>query len=431
MSIIALSLFIIIVILTIYRPHYGIYATAAALPMIGKDFYMFGLIVPFADLVALASLLGFLLNRLYSSAFKQDKTILTWPLFFPFFLFFLAQIISIMVNGGGYSAWYYFLRWPVFLYLAYIFVPANAIKNAKVLKNTVLIVAASAVLVLTSGFLSLLAQDWRDSFFRLKSVYLFNSYPFGENHNLVAEFLNVGTFFILIIKEFVKEIRWRKIINVLFVLFALGIILTFSKTGWITLILQTAVYMLYRFKYKTQERLPALILILMFFVIATPLLLKMNSLQQENTSSTENRIILTQIAFDAFKEKPLFGHGSGQFVSLVEKDIRFTTKYGPPVDSHGSLQKVMAENGVLGLLTWLFLLMFLVRFSVLAINKYYPKVAWVLPFAMASLGGIFFQFFNTSYYKGKVWFPIVLFILAIKISESKYDKKNKDTPYPA
>jgi O-antigen ligase len=323
------------------------------------------------------------------------------------------------------------LRWPVFLYLAYIFTPANIIKDPKTLKKTVIIVAASALVVLFSGFMSLWGQDWQNSFFRLKSVYFLNSFPFGENHNLVAEFLNIGAFFILVIKEFLKTKRTRRLADIAFLLAAIGIILTFSRTGWITLFLQTSVYVYFRLKHYPKEKMATAILIVFLVIVASPLLYKMSILQDKNSSSTENRVLLTEISIEAFKDKPLFGHGSGTFVGLVSDNTRFTAKYGAAVDSHGVIQKIAAENGIFGLLTWVFLLLFLVRFCLISIKKYYPRVSWVLPFALAALGGIFFQFFNTSYYKGKVWLPLILFMIAISFSEKKYGKKDKGSPYPS
>jgi O-antigen ligase len=133
--------------------------------------------------------------------------------------------------------------------------------------------------------------------------------------------------------------------------------------------------------------------------------------------------LLNQIALQAWQEKPLFGHGSGEFINLVADNIRFTANHGAPMDSHGFVQKIAAENGIFGLAAWFLILIYLTRLAFLAVLKYYPRVKWVLPFALAVGGGIFFQFFNTSYYKGKVWLPLILFIIAIEFSEKRQQKK--------
>lgn len=148
----------------------------------------------------------------------------------------------------------------------------------------------------------------------------------------------------------------------------------------------------------------------------------MNRLQNDNASSTENRLLLTEIALESFKEKPLLGHGSGSFILMVEDNLRFNTKYGEAIDSHGVLQKTLAENGILGFFAWLFILATLIKIFIEAIKNYSAKYPWLTPLILGALGGLFFQFLNTSYYKGKVWLPIVLALLAIKLLDSQSGK---------
>lgn len=432
MNVIILASSIIAFLAIALNPKLGVYLIAATLPIIGRDLYLSGLIVPVADWAALLTMLGFLANTILSIWFKPGFRLnLQWPLFFPFFLFFIFSAVSVALSDNVSASLYYFIRWPIFLYFAYIFIPANIITDPKVLKRVVVLVFLSAMAVLASGYLSLIGQDWSQAFFRLKSIYFLNSYPFGENHNLIAEYLNIGAFFVLVIKEFLKDKRWRRLADVLFLVTALGVILTFSRTGWITLFLQSSVYFFYRWQHNKREKMAIAVGILMILALLSPFWWKMSALQEKNISSTENRLLLTEIAYEAFLERPFFGHGSGEFVNLVSENVRFGAKYGPAVDSHGVLQKVMAENGFFGLVAILFIFLYLIKVSLQAIKKFYPRIHWILPFALAALGGIFFQFFNTSYYKGKVWFPIVLFLLAVKFSEQRYAKKHKSPARPA
>ncbi|MFA6514262.1 MAG: O-antigen ligase family protein [Patescibacteria group bacterium] len=426
-----MNLFIIIAILALFglfiiQPKYGLYLTAACLPIIGRDFYFFNFVIPIADSVALLSLLAFFIRLIIDALFNKERVRLYWPLLLPFSIFFIVSLVSIFFSNHQIASLYYFLRWPFFLYFAYIFVPANIIKTPRILKTTTIIVFLSAMLVLISGYASLYGQDWQDSFFRLKSIMIFGSYPFGENHNLIAEFLNIGAFFVLIIREFLRTEKEKRISDIIFFLTAVGIILTFSRAGWITLFLQSLIYFFYRTNGNKKERMAMIIFSILVMIIISPLLWKMSSLQAKNTSSTENRILLTEIAFEAFKEKPLIGYGNGEFVNLVSENIRFRAKYGEPLDSHGMLQKLLVENGIIGLSAWLFLLLYLARTAFLALKRYYPKLKWMLPFCLAAGGGLFFQFFNTSYFKGRVWLPIVLFLIAIKFSDEIYAKKNNN-----
>jgi O-antigen ligase len=295
--------------------------------------------------------------------------------------------------------------------------PYNLIQDGKTLKKTIIATASGAVLVLILGFLSLYGQDWHDSFFRIRSISLFGVYPYGENHNLIAEFLNVGVFMILAWRQLTKNLRVRKILDIAFIAMSLGIILTFSRAGWITLFLQLSIYTVFYFQTKKQTPRRLVLFIVGALILLSPLAWKMGQLQQENTSSTENRWLLTKIAIEAFQDKPYMGYGSGEFINLVDDNLRFKAKYGPAIDSHGMLQKVLAENGAFGLAAWIFIIAALLKHFWFALQKYYHRNLWLLPVIIAGLGGLFFQLFNTSYYKGKVWLPIALALVAINLIE--------------
>ena len=55
------------------------------------------------------------------------------------------------------------------------------------------------------GVVSLYFQDWYNSFFRIQPMALFGIYPIGDNHNLIAEFLVIITFFVLSLKFWLKR----------------------------------------------------------------------------------------------------------------------------------------------------------------------------------------------------------------------------------
>ncbi|NCN22335.1 O-antigen ligase family protein [Candidatus Falkowbacteria bacterium] len=427
MAYIILAVFLILFFLFLVKPKAGLYLMALTLPVIGFELAFFSLALPLIDFVALALLLAFAFRLAFNLLFSPNNLEeLKLPLFFPFFLFLLVSFVSAILSEQIFYSVWYFCRWPLFLYLAYIFVPYNLIKDQKTLKKVIIAAATSSLIVLIFGFLSLYGQDLRDSFFRIRSVSLAGVFPFGENHNLIAEFLNVGAFFILSLRFLAKDLRLKRLLDVFFILSILGIILTFSRSGWIVLFLQGVAYSIIYLRDRGLKRHDFIFPIILLLLFLSPLFFKMGRLQSDNTSSNENRLLLTQIAFEAFKEKPLLGHGSGSFILLVEDNLRFATKYGEAIDSHGVLQKNLAENGVLGFLAWLFILAALIKIFIKAINKYSLNYPWLTPLILGALGGLFFQFLNTSYYKGKVWLPIVLVLLAIKLLDNQNGKmKNK------
>jgi len=417
-NLILISILAIVLAIFLIKPKVGLYALAFFLPLIGWSFYLKGFLLTFIDLLALLLVLAFFIRLAFLTIFpSKPLPPLKWPLFFPFAIFiFISLLSAVFAPNPLYSLWYV-IRWPIFLYFAYILVPYNLITDGKTLKKTIIALIAGAILVLLSGLMSLSGQDWRDSFFRIRSINLFGVYPYGENHNLIAEFLNVGAFLILTWRLLIKNPRGRRLLDALFVLMSLGIILTFSRAGWITLFLQLLVYTIFYFQTKKQPSRKIIILLVGALIVLSPIFWKMGKLQQENTSSTENRWLLTKISLEAFTAKPYLGAGSGEFINLVDNNLRFKAKYGAAIDSHGMIQKILAENGIFGLAAWLFILVFLMRTFWLAIKKYYHQNLWLLPLILAATGGLFFQLFNTSYYKGKVWLPITLVLVAINLLE--------------
>lgn len=428
-----LTFLVIIVILSLIFifsawPKIGLYLVAFCLPIIGLDFYFKGSVLPLVDLLALLLFVSFLIKLFFQVAFNPRKKILIkWPLALPFSIFFLISLISSLFSSDViYSLWY-ILRWPLFMYFSYIFLPYNIIKDTKTLKRTIIATALGSFLVLIFGYFSLYGQNWQDSFFRLKSISLFGVYLFGENHNLIAEYLNVGVFLVLVLKFFQKKPRYKRVYDLFFVIMSLGLVLTFSRAGWIAFFLQLIIYIWYYLRARNNKPIKIIFIFLAILIFLSPLLLKMENLQKKNVSSTENRWILTEIAIQAFYDKPYLGYGDGQFINLVDQNIRFKAKYGEAIDSHGMFQKVLAENGAFGLAAWLFILLYLFKLAYKSLKLYQERNPWLLPLFLSAGGALFFQIFNTSYYKGKVWLPIALCLCAISLLEKYYEKRSEES----
>ncbi len=418
--------FIAVIIIFALNPELSLFLLALSVPAINLLFHYHGLEIPFSDLIALLSVSAWILSLLFRLVFKPQASIkLNFPLLFPFVCFLLANALSLLNHPDPVAGFYYIARWLLLLYAAYLFLPANLIKKEKTLKIAIAGLAAASLLVMLSGWLSLLGQDWRDSFFRVKSLGWRGIYPFGENHNLIAEFLSSGAFLWLVIKEWLVSERWQRVCKIIFVLTLAAAIFTFSRAAWITIALQLAVYLLYRNRLVLKKHGGLILLTaITAALIMLPLFWRMKVLQADNISSTENRILLTEIAYQAWQEKPIFGQGSGRFIELVASNLRFTAKYGSPIDSHGFLQKIAAETGIFGLIAWFFLLAVIIKRALSGLKNYYHTAPWLLPLWIAAGGGLFFQLFNTSYYKGKVWLIIALALIATELVRQRYGNKD-------
>jgi len=409
------------------RPVFSLYFMALVLPTTGLVFSFSGLELPLLDLISLLALTAFFVRHFYIYFFAPRiyKEKIALPYFFFFALFFVTVFVSALLSSDPVSSLWYFVRWILFFYLAFVVFPFNVIKTFSQLKKILLFIALGALILAGVGVASLFYQDFSDYFFRAQPLPLFNVWIFGQNYNLMSEFLIISSFLVLALKYYFKEEKQRRIINITFVFLLLVVFLSFGRTAWITVALQLFIYFLVDAVVFKKRKTSLKELLLYIFIIAcliSPLFIKMLDLQKANVSSTQNRVILSQIAWSSFLEKPLFGNGSGTFVSLVEDNTRFVAKYGSPLDSHGFIQKILAENGIFGFMAFsvLLLALFIKSFIIIIKHPKYYKLTW--PIFVASFGGIFYQLFNTSYYKGRVWLPIALLLVTIKLISDKQDE---------
>jgi len=410
------------------KPTWALYLLILALPLINWSFIIGSFSLSFPEIVALLALTAFFLSKLFLWTRGQvGWQKIYWPLPLPFLLFFTIAIISSFAGDYILFSFWYSIRWILFFYLAYVFFPFNVIKNGDILRRALIALTISGLYVAIMGVVSLYYQDWYDAFFRIQPIAIFGIYPLGDNHNLIAEFLVIVTFCTLALKYWYKSARTKRFIELIFLFLLVVTIGTFSRTAWIVLGVELLAYfLLENFYIHTRIWSAKQIIagIIVTLLVLTPFVLRMDKLQSSNSSSTENRWLLTQIAVSAFTVRPVLGFGPGRFVNLVEDNIRFGAKYGDPLDSHGIGQKVLAEMGAAGFLALLFLIWSLGEELILPLKKYQAEKQLLLPLSIGVGGGIIYQFFNTSYYKGKLWLPVALGLVAMALVKEKYRRRN-------
>ncbi|HPX64483.1 MAG TPA: hypothetical protein PLG81_00390 [bacterium] len=399
----------------------GLFLTALSLPLLDWRFYISGLEFNISDFLILLTAIVFLIYRLGQRFAGQRVEKWQWPLAKPMFCFLLVALLSSLFSPWRGESLKYFIRIILFVYLLYIVLPVNALEAWRDWRwpfyGTLIAGVGSGIV----GIMSLFGQDWSNSFFRVQPIAIFGHWWMGSNHNLLAEFLVITNFFLLAWGYWQKDERWRRFTQVLFVFFSLITLLTFSRAAWLVIAVQLAgAWLLLT---KPRERVGWLLGGLLLILLSVPLWVKMGQLQEANFSSTANHILLTEIAWQSLQQRPIIGWGSGQFLTLVDHNLRFRAKYGDPIDSHGIIQKVMAENGSLGLVALVAVAVSLFILWGKAWQKYGRQNLWLGCLILGAGGGLLFQLFNTSYYKGKVWLPVALSLTAIKLLENETAKK--------
>ncbi len=428
LPIVFLFFFIILLVILFFavKPEIGLYLMVFFLPVNNLIFNYNNLEIPLIDLISLIVGISFFIRIIFIYLFKNNKEKIIFPYLLVFLLFFGAIIISSLLSENIILSLWYDLRWILFFYLIYLVLPFNIIKSEKILKNALIIFVISGLIIAISSLILLYFQDWQNEFIRVKPLGWNNIYPLGKNQNLLVEIWLGTIWFILALKYWFNSFFLKKIINIVIILLSLILLGTFSRAAWLILLIQLFIYLLYNKKKIIIKK--SIISVVLIFIILSPLIVYMSKIQNQyniGKSSTECRSLLTQISLKAFNNKPIFGYGSGEYINLVADNIRFRAKYGEPLDSHGVVQKILAENGLIGIITFLIFSFYIFKDFFISIKKYQEKINLLLPLIIGSFGVFLFEFFNTSYYQGKLWLVVALVIIAIKlVNQNKIYEKN-------
>jgi len=201
--------------------------------------------------------------------------------------------------------------------------------------------------------------------------------PFYNDHTaygaIIALFLPVFTGFSMS-RQFKRSYRLAAFI--ILTILVSGIIFSYSRAAWISVAAALLTYLLVRFRIRFYWVLLALLVgIGLFFMFQYQFIDKLEKNKQDSsTDFAEHVQSISNISSDAsnlerinrwasairlFKERPVFGWGPGtyQFVYAPyqrskEKTI-ISTNYGDMGNAHSEYIGPMSESGVLGMLTFL------------------------------------------------------------------------------
>lgn len=313
----------------------------------------------------------------------------------------------------------YAARPILFFFIMFVALPVHLIANKKILRKCLWILYGTGLAGAFMGFVSFFAVEpffgvWR----RATTLTLGGLAPFAYNHNLLAEWLViVAPIAVYMIKRETRERRARIFFIVAVCVIAVALS-TLARTAWIALAVEGLVYLLLIENRRMTAMLrtaalPALVILLplvvyMMLFSASPLV----------RSSTATRLDLTRIALTHFARNPILGSGAGAFIPLVEETKVFRLEYGDPLDAHGVIQKLLAEEGILGLTTF-FLFVVWVLFALYRAYAVRPSASatrmLMLLLFVSVVGGFTYQLFNTSYYNSKLWIPVGVALAAARV----------------
>lgn len=422
------AVFVVLVVLAIvwalsYKPIYGLYVLLFLYPMLGwqinfggyeslQNTFLANINAPLADFWALILIAATALHF-----FRNRVRVLLHPGLPLFVLFFLSALTSLftVADSDVASGVQYIARNIIFIYCAYVVLPVNIVRRREEIWRGARVLLMVGALATLWGIASLFIVEPFWGIWRRVTPFAIGGWaPFGLFHNDLAEVL--VAILPLVFYWYYRETRdaWRKIAFIYAVVITAVALLTFSRTAWIVLFVQAVIFMALstRLQWRAVVRSVAPFAAVIVVPIAIYMLIFSGS--SYVASSTSARVDLARIAAIAFAEHPIIGNGVGTYINLVAGATAFRIEYGPPFDAHGVIQKLAAEQGVLGLVTFFLfvgvLVLFIYRVWRHEQEERYKEL--LLAMLVIAVGAVVFQVFNTQYYTAKMWMPIGLAVTA-------------------
>ena len=406
-----------------YKPEIGVYAMGLLFAFTDLQIYLpYGLNFPYVDLVGMITLFAIGIRYLYKMTFdnfRLEKKHIPAMIFAV--LFVCASMLSVYNSFYTLYSVKYVLRPLLFMYLVYVLVLVNGLTTKKQIKTMLWVMWSVGVFASIMGLFSLFMLD-HTSIPRVTPFYILGYAPFGLNHNLIGETLVALIPLSILLVYWTRNEMMQKMLVLSTMVFTAIALLTFSRAAWLALLVQAGLFILLLF-YKHLRNVLRVVLVV--GIIVLPLVFVMVNFLGSYTvsSSTESRMDLLSITKSEFLNHPIIGSGPGTFIFLVGADRWFEMRHGAPLESHGIVQKLIVEVGLLG--TALFGLFFYKLYSI--VKDVYVKLKeqsiekTALALMMISVAGnIVYQLFNTSYFNAKFWLPVGLIIaMATVIKNTK------------
>lgn len=201
--------------------------------------------------------------------------------------------------------------------------------------------------------------------------------PFFNDHTHYSAVLAlVAPFFIVTAFNRTDSVLRRRMAILFFIVFCTGILFSYSRASWVSLIVAFAGFIILAFRVKFRFILAGLILVLgVLYLFQTEIIMELERNQQESsgdfaehwqsisniTSDASNleRINRWRSAYRMFEDRPLFGFGPGTYQMVYAPYQRsedytiITTHFGDIGNAHSEYIGPLSESGLPGMLLFI------------------------------------------------------------------------------
>jgi hypothetical protein len=389
-------------------------------PTLGERLFGGSVDLPVGELVAIVVLIAWGLRTIAHWIGRNDPNWEPWlPFFWPMMAIFATHLLSgfSTFNPDTVLVLKYAIRPVLWCYVVYVALTANAIRSPRRLRMILGVITITGIFSALMGFVSLwFPQAMGQPFPRAVPFSIFGVSLLGENHNALAEWLVVTVSSSIALMLLTKSERLKRMLKAVVVFQIVIALLTFARTLWIVFFFEAIIAGWFIWRDLFRKYLP-IVLISGIFLFPLAVIMTSFSASTYVQSSTSTRVMLTQIALNVWKQSPWIGAGAGTFVERIGATTVFLIEYGAPLDSHGWIQKLLAEVGLIGLSAVIFffwrMLVFIYRELQTTFKHASIERDIFLIFAITVFGEGLYQLFDTSYWSGKMWLPVgILFAIS-------------------
>ena len=421
--ILAIDVLVVFGLLMVRYPMIGLYLMILLFPFVNWQFIWGNVNVPYVDLIAAILLVAMLIRTFmnWSEVEKKktsEKILMYFPGLFIAIAFFSASALSLFNANDIFFSAKYLLRPILFFYITFVLLPVNLIKSKEDLKKVLRTFLVVGILAAVWGLLAVIFNAENLTLRRAAPFSILGFNPYGGNHNALAEIFVVTIPAAMILYLMTDKIKRQGAYMLAALFMVMILLLTFSRSGWLALLLQMLILFFIRYKSKINRYVVIGIIV---FLVLVPTLLYFTVWNQVSwvQVSNANRILLSQISWESFTQHPIIGNGLNEFQRLVGSTFVYQVEFGDPLDSHGFIQKLMTETGLFGLISYISLLGYMIYRIVKSyiVAKSSSHKMMIASLILMVSGIVLFELFSTSYFIAKMWLPIGVCLAGAKALE--------------
>lgn len=401
-----------------------------------------GMFVPTEPLL-FGVMIIFFLKLLYERSF--DKEVLKHPMSKAVFIY-LGWIVITTITSTMLVVSIKFLLAKMWFIVAFYFIGSQLFKSVKNIRTFfwMYIAPLTAVAIFTFCHHSIYAFAERPAHWVMQ--------PFFKDHTVYGAVLAMIFPLVVLLLSLKRYKKYRAIIIGMLIMFCLGLIFSYGRAAWISLVAAFGVSLIYLFRIKGSIILTGSALVLLIGAIFWgDIINKLEKNEQDSTSEnlSEHVQSISNISTDAsnlerinrwnsalrmFQAKPILGFGPGTYAFQYapfqsSEDLTIiSTNAGDGGNAHSEFIGPLSEMGLLGGLTFvLVLIVFYYKASLLYFKLPKGELRLIVFFSILSfttylINGTLNNFLDTDKASVPFW-SLIAIIVAIDLNYKKMLKE--------